>query len=634
MRFSLCCATVFLELLANLATAATVLVEAESFTNRGGWVLDTQLMDSMGSPYLLAHGLGCPVADAVTSVAFPETGDYRVFVRTKDWVARWKVPGTPGRFQLLIEGQPVAETFGTKGAQWFWHDGGVVKIAGRTAKVALHDLTGFEGRCDAILFTTDLSFTPPNRRQDLVGFRRTTLGLPDSPVLAGKFDLVVVGGGIAGCCAAIASARLGMEVALIQDRAILGGNNSSEVRVGVSGGTKLGTYPVLGEVVEQIRPLGYWVFRRAENNRNDPESMKILEVFAKHPEKNTHNAGPTANYEDEKKMAAVQAEKHVKLFANMHAYQVEKNGNRIVAVVAKHTENSREFRFEAPLFADCTGDGTIGYLAGADHEMTKRGVMGASNMWRFVEEEASVSFPRCPWAIDLTGKPFPTQPMHLGDWRWENGFNQDMIEDIEAIRDYNLRAMYGAWDCLKNVQKRYRNYRLEWAAYIAGKRESRRLLGDVILSKEDMLARKEYADGCVATDWGHDLHYPDERYSKGFEGAEFISRSAADPLDLPETRRRQSTSFLGGGPYLIPYRCLYSRNVANLMMAGRDISVTHEALGTVRVKATTGMMGEALGRAACLCKKHHVDPRGVYEKHLDEFKQLLQQSTKTKEEKR
>jgi hypothetical protein len=607
--------------------AATILVEAEGFANRGGWVLDTQLMDTMGSPYVLAHGLGVPVADATTKVTLPETGAYRVFVRTKDWVARWKAPGTPGKFQVLVDGRPLPETFGTQGADWFWHDGGSVKIGTREVTLALHDLTGFEGRCDAILLTNEVAFNPPNGRQALAAFRRTALGLPDAPEDAGQFDLVVVGGGIAGCCTAITSARLGLKVALIQDRAVLGGNNSSEVRVGVSGGTRLGTYPVLGEVVEELRPLGYWVLRRAERDPQSVENARLLEIFTKHPEKSIHNAGPSSNYEDEKKMAVVQAEPDICVFVNMHAFQVDQVNHRITAVIAKHTHTSMEFRFRAPLFVDCTGDGTVGYLAGADYEITRQHTMGASNMWRIVDDQRPCPFPRCPWALDLATRPFPTKAMHLGDWRWETGFNQDMIEDIEAIRDYNFRAMYGAWDCLKNVMKRYGDYRLEWAAYISGKRESRRLLGDVILTKADMVQRKEFPDGCVATDWGHDLHYPDERYAKGFEGAEFISRSAADPLDLPEARRRQSTSFLSGGPYLIPFRCLYSRNIHNLMMAGRDISVSHDALGTVRVKATTGMMGEAVGRAAVLCKKHRVDPRAIYEQHLAEFKQLLSQST-------
>ena len=135
------------------ALAQQLLIEAESFDSHGGWKLDTQFIDNMGSPYLLAHGLGRPVKDATTTVTFPETGEYRVYVRTKDWVARWQAPGQPGRFQLLVDGEPLEETFGTQGAKWFWHDGGTVQISNKSTTVALHDLTGFDGRCDAILFT-------------------------------------------------------------------------------------------------------------------------------------------------------------------------------------------------------------------------------------------------------------------------------------------------------------------------------------------------------------------------------------------------------------------------------------------------------------------------------------------------
>jgi hypothetical protein len=600
------------------ARSATVLVETESFAARGGWVLDTQLIDTMGSPYLLAHGLGCPVADARTTVALPAGGTYRVFVRTKDWVARWKASGTPGKFQLLVDGRPLGVTFGTQGADWFWHDGGTVTIAKKRVALALHDLTGFEGRCDAIVLSDEPGFTPPHAKSALTAFRRQALGLPERPEDAGRFDLVVVGGGIAGCCAAITAARLGLEVALIQDRAVLGGNNSTEVRVGVSGGTCFGPYPVLGEVVEELRPLGYWVLRRAEKDPTRPENAKILEILATHPEKNIHNAGPTGNYEDDKKMAVVRAEKKVHLFLNLHACRVEKQGQRVRALVAQHTENGRELRFRAPLFADCTGDGTIGYLAGADWEMTKPGSMGSSNLWRVEDTGKPMDFPRCPWALDLTNKPFPSRLGQLGDWIWESGFHQDTLEDVEAIRDHNFRAMYGAWDCLKNVQQRYRTYRLEWAAYISGKRESRRLLGDVILTRDDITQRREFPDACVATNWGLDLHYPDERYAQGFEGREFISRSTVGT--------KQAILSVGRSAYyMVPYRCLYSRNVDNLMMAGRDISVSHDVLGTVRVKATTGMMGEVLGRAAYLCKQRQVDPRGVYAKHLDQLKQLLRQ---------
>ena len=142
--------------MALLAFAEQVLVEAESFSDPGGWSLDTQFIQQMGSPYLLAHGMGRPVKDATTEITFPATGSYRVFVRTKDWVARWNAPGQPGRFQILIDGEPLSESFGTKGKDWFWHDGGTVEIKQTKVRLALHDLAGFDGRCDAILFTQDL----------------------------------------------------------------------------------------------------------------------------------------------------------------------------------------------------------------------------------------------------------------------------------------------------------------------------------------------------------------------------------------------------------------------------------------------------------------------------------------------
>ncbi|HEV7869443.1 MAG TPA: NADH-dependent oxidoreductase, partial [Chthoniobacteraceae bacterium] len=139
----------------SVRAADQLFVEAESFQQQGGWVLDTQFIHIMGSPYLMAHGLGTPVQDATTSVTFPSTGKYHVWVRTKDWVAQWKAPGTPGRFQLLVNGQPLPETFGTQSATWFWHDGGTVEIVSPQTTLALRDLTGFNGRCDALFFSKD-----------------------------------------------------------------------------------------------------------------------------------------------------------------------------------------------------------------------------------------------------------------------------------------------------------------------------------------------------------------------------------------------------------------------------------------------------------------------------------------------
>ncbi|GAG24160.1 unnamed protein product, partial [marine sediment metagenome] len=236
---------------------------------------------------------------------------------------------------------------------------------------------------------------------------------------------------------------------------------------------------------------------------------------------------------------------------------------------------------------------------------------GRSNLWDVVDTGEQTSFPECPWAIDLRGKPFPDdEKKALGQWFWESGFDHDPIEKGEHIRDTNFRAMYGAWDALKNAQGKYPNHRLNWAAHISGKRESRRLLGDVILERDDFTEGKEYEDVCVPTSWTIDLHYPNETYEKAFEEEAFISRA-----DFGKYER----------PYWVPYRCLYSRNTENLFMAGRNISVTHEALGAVRVMKTTGMMGEVVGIAAHLCKKHESNPRGIHEHHLSALQELMKQ---------
>ena len=174
-----------------------VLVETEAFDELGGWVLDQQFMDLMGSPYLLAHGMGVPVADAVTRVAFPAAGRYRVWARTRDWVAPWNAPGAPGRFEIHVDGEALETVFGTEGEAWHWQDGGLVEV-GPSAEVALRDLTGFEGRCDAIVFAADPTWSPPEPLDELARFRRAALGLPEEPRDGGTYDLVVIGGGVAG----------------------------------------------------------------------------------------------------------------------------------------------------------------------------------------------------------------------------------------------------------------------------------------------------------------------------------------------------------------------------------------------------------------------------------------------------
>jgi hypothetical protein len=239
--------------------------------------------------------------------------------------------------------------------------------------------------------------------------------------------------------------------------------------------------------------------------------------------------------------------------------------------------------------------------------------MGMSNMWAWDELDQPATFPETPWALDLKMEDFPYPRDHHGQWFWESGFDKDAIGQAEAIRDWNLRAVFGAFNAMKNRDgaEQHRNAILTWVAYIGGPRESRRLMGDLVLTGEDIVAKRDFPDGCVPSTWSIDLHYPKEQYSTKYPDNPFISKAVhGEGVDRSYG-------------YPIPYRCFYSRNIDNLFMAGRCISVTHEALGTVRVMKTCGMMGEVVGKAASICTLNDCQPRDVYEAHLDELFELL-----------
>jgi len=592
--FTTACRTAFILLLnaSCLFSQAMIFLEAESFPEKGGWVVDQQFMDQMGSPYLLAHGLGMPVKDAATTASVRKNGNYFLWVRTKDWAP---FPRGPGRFRIGVNGTLLDTVFGASGlAAWKWYPGGRIPLAAGPVRISLRDLAGFEGRVDAVLLTDKKDFRPPDEPQTLKTFRRKALGLPDTPPDAGTYDLAVVGGGIAGICAAVSAARLGLSVVLVHDRPALGGNNSSEIRVHLMGDLDTNAFPKLGRIVREL-------------DNGDPG-----------------NAAPEPEaYGDDRKREVVEAEKNIALFLKWHMTGVETMDGRITALLARHIESGEEKHFSASWFVDCTGDASIGFLAGADWRMGResrsetgesmaadgpdRFTMGSSNLWYAVQEDRPSAFPECNWAL-----PF-SDAYHLdetrADWRWETGYgNFDPVLEAEALRDHNFRAVYGNWSYLKNRRSgKYADWRLAWLAYVAGKRESRRLLGDVVLTQQDIQERKPFPDACVTTTWNLDLHVPDSTNSRFFPGREFYSGYVHPEIE----------------PYTIPYRCLYSRNIENLFMAGRNISVTHVALGTVRVMRTGGMMGEVVGMAAFLCKKHRTTPRGIYERHLDELMRLL-----------
>lgn len=571
-----------------------ILVEAESFAQKGGWQIDQQFMDVMGSPYLIAHGLGIPVADASTTVEVPAAGTYHVYVRTYNWTSPWTQKKGAGGFSLSINGKKVAAELGCTGNQWEWQPAGRVALKAGKATLRLHDLTGFDGRCDAIYLSPTTNI-PPTAGQALKDFRESHYRAQGIMPTEKHFDFVVVGGGIAGICAAVSAARLGLKVGLVHDRPILGGNNSSEVRVHLGGRIDIGRYPALGGLLKEFGPtqLG--------------------------------NAQPAANYKDSEKMRIVSAEPNITLLLSSHVEKVNKRGSRIESVVARNIETNQLTTITAPLFADCTGDGTVGYLAGAQYhigrearadygeslapEKADKMTLGSSVQWYSVKGERAKRFPEFNYGV--TFNETTAEKVYRGDWTWETGLNKDQLGDFERVRDYGLMVVFSNWSYLKNhsaVKKDYSNRSLEWVAYVAGKRETRRLMGDYVMSQQDIEKNVYHEDASFTTTWSIDLHYPDSVNNSHFPGNAFKAIS------------EQHTIY----PYAAPYRCLYSRNVDNLFMAGRDISVTHVALGTTRVMRTTGMMGEVVGMAASICKKHDVQPRAVYTTYLDELKALMQ----------
>ncbi|MDE7444080.1 MAG: FAD-dependent oxidoreductase, partial [Muribaculaceae bacterium] len=348
-------------------------------------------------------------------------------------------------------------------------------------RIALNDATGFDGRCDAIYFTTDRNDVPPACADSLKRFRALMSTDDLSPQSAGKFDLVVAGGGIAGMSAAVAAARLGCKVALINDRPVLGGNNSSEIRVHLGGAIDIGRYPAVGALQKEFGPT------------------------------KEGNAQPAENYEDDKKLDWINSQDGVTLFLNYRVNEVDAADGHIRSIIAENIETGQKLRFEAPLFSDCTGDGTVGYLAGADYLYGREGrdqfgeptapaqpdsmTMGVSVQWRSrpTADKHTGRFPRFDYGVQLDNE--SCRRVDMGEWTWETGMNRNQITDFERIRDYGLLVVYTNWSYLKNQLGMFPDRELDWVAYIGGKRESRRLLGDYILKEADMTKHVFNEDG-------------------------------------------------------------------------------------------------------------------------------------------
>jgi hypothetical protein len=580
----------FLPLAALLATlpasAGTLLVEAEQFSTKGGWGIDTQFIETMSSPYLIGHGLGKPVADATTEVEISAPGDYRLWVRTLDWSERLGRAEGAGTFNVKVNGKILGGELGKGAPKWTWELAGSVTLKSGKNQLALHDLTGFDARVDALILSSDPNFTPPETAslEDRIGWKIP--GAPGKIEDSGEFDLVVIGGGYGGLGSAIAASRMGLKVALVQNREVLGGNGSSEIRVWAKGDLPPSEYP-LADIIREIQ----------DEAKASP--------------------APAEQFVDDKKEQVVRAEKNITLFLGHHAYGLEMNGAAIASAKLLEIHTGTLKRLRGKLFADCTGHGFIGQWANADRTMEEKGRMGMSNMWMWENGPAATTFPAQPWMLALTAKDFPYPKRGHAEWFWESGFDKHPITELEITRDWNLLAAYSAWSAMKNNggfaerdPNAHANASITWLAYVGGTRETQQLLGDVILSGADIEAKKLFDDGTALTTWTIDLHVPHKDYLHALPEHPFISKDI----------HRQAVDRRIGYP--IPYRCFYSRNVPNLFMAGRNISVNRDALGTVRVMKTIGMMGATVGRAAAVCIATDSTPREVYTKHLDGAKSL------------
>ncbi|MEO0415962.1 MAG: FAD-dependent oxidoreductase, partial [Verrucomicrobiota bacterium] len=478
-----------------------VLVEASAFANLGGWKLDTQHYQQMGGSYLLAHGMGKPVENATTTVDIPEAGDWHVWVRNRDWCpGEWQAPG---RFEVMVNGQKLDPTFGAAKADWHWEDGGKVKIdkAGKV-EVVLKDLTGFDGRCDAIFFTKEEKPTLPNNDlRDVSAWKDQVTGRADQKIEEHDFDLVIVGGGMSGCGAALAAREKGLKVALIQDRPLFGGNASEEIRVHTLGIHGYG-HDLIGKIDTAHYPNGH------------ADAIK-----------------------DQALREASMKASGVSLFAHHIACGLEKDGDQIASVEAREVTSGVIKRFRAPVFIDASGDGWLGFWGGAEiregreayseynEQWDKHGdlwspkvadnkVMGTSVLWNAEQTNERHDFPEVPWALPVA----KNHEALKGEWYWEYSDNDlDQIDDAEQIRDHVLRAIYGSFYNAKQ-QPKNAPWKLKFVAHVGGKRCSRRIVGDYVYSMRDASEKKEFEDAVVVERRDIDTH--------------FQRKETGDPLDF------------------------------------------------------------------------------------------------------
>ena len=435
-----------------------------------------------------------------------------------------------------------------------------------------------------------------------------------------EYDVVVIGGGMSGICAALAAARHGARTALVHDRHVLGGNASSEIRMHICGASENLAKPDLEEsgILHEIM--------LDNKSRNDYYNFSIWDMVL---------------------FSTVKRQKNLTVYLSTAMESCEMGeGSTIRSIDAYQLTTETHWKISGKVFIDCTGNATLGYYAEAEFRTGSEGRdefgepdapgqpnkerMGNTLLFKAVDRGHPVAFKKPDFARTFTEEElkyrthsavhgaqikgevdkayvrmtsFSTSSVDYGYWWIElPGETDDIIDEYEQIRDELVSCIYGIWDHLKNGGDHgAENYDLEWVGMLPGSREGRRLIGDYILNENDILSNRQFEDAVAYGGWPMDIH---------------TAKGLYDFDELPS----RVISF--DGAYTIPYRSYYSKNISNLMMAGRDISASKMAMGSTRVMGTCAVGGHAVGTAAALCIKYDCDPRGAQE-HMRELQQML-----------
>lgn len=420
-----------------------------------------------------------------------------------------------------------------------------------------------------------------------------------------EMDLVVIGGGLSGVCAAVAGARKGLKTALVHDRPVPGGNCSSEIAINMNGAAQNGHSPSVyareGGIVEEFKQN----YRYYGKDRD-------LGFFS-----------------------MVNNQENLEVYLNTYITDAECADGKILSVSGVQLASERTFKFVAPIFIDCTGDGSVAFKAGAEYMYGREAqsefgeslapleadeyTMGDSIIFRARDAGKPVPFHRPDWAYDIEKCPFfknlgddkgldrsfysVNGPEFEGYWWVEYGGQVDTVYDNEDIALELRKIAYGVWDYMKNSGKfpNLDTYKLTHVSTLPGKRESRRFVGDHILTQTDVDTKTDFEDAVATAGWEMDVHAPKGIYDDG----------------------HATFWHFVGGTLSLPFSMMYSKNVDNLMFAGRNMSATHVAFGTSRLACQGGVAGQACGTAAYLCKKYGCTPRDIKNDHIEELQTIL-----------